>query len=211
MTSKYELPTVRSQLLEFVRDAYPESFEGLSPSGPLGESAFSGPTPHPNEILNLFIQQKLTSALPVAYYMTARNGIGSLMDGSLPRSATLPLGVLRSATQGLMALRELELIETHRLIFEPEKPHLCFTSKCPVRNRNSPVVSDTYQKVFNFVVGSSRFGTQVLQVPKFYVYLVDERAAVGVDLCPDCVQGWEFGHADLRRRIWAKLPKLFGL
>ena len=58
ITTKYELPTVRSQLLELVRDAYPETFEGLVPSKALGENVFSGPTPHPNEVLNLFVQQK---------------------------------------------------------------------------------------------------------------------------------------------------------
>ena len=63
------MPTIRSQLLEVVRDAYPETFDGLGPSKPLGESIFDGRTPHPNEVLNLFVQQNLTSALPMAYYM----------------------------------------------------------------------------------------------------------------------------------------------
>jgi hypothetical protein len=89
MTTKYEMPTVRSQLLEVVRDAYPETFEGLTPSKPLGESVFSGPTPHPNVVLNLFVQQKLTSALPMAYYMATRKGVNLLMGEHLPRNATL--------------------------------------------------------------------------------------------------------------------------
>ena len=37
ITAKYELPAVRSQLLEAVRDGYPQTFEGLVPSKPLGE------------------------------------------------------------------------------------------------------------------------------------------------------------------------------
>jgi len=78
--TKYEMPSIRSQILEVVRDAYPATFEGLGPSKPLGEDVFSGPTPHPNEVLNLFIQQKLTFALPMAYYMVTRRGLNSLMD-----------------------------------------------------------------------------------------------------------------------------------
>ena len=66
ITTKYELPTVLSQLLELVRDAYPETFEGLVPSKALVENVFSGPTPHPNKVLNLFVQQKLASTLPMA-------------------------------------------------------------------------------------------------------------------------------------------------
>ena len=80
VTTKYGMPDVRSQLLQVVRDAYPETFEGLGSSKPLGESIFSGPTPHPNEVLNLFVQQNLTSALPMAYYMATRRGPKSLMS-----------------------------------------------------------------------------------------------------------------------------------
>ena len=90
------------------------------------------------------------------------------MDGSLPRSATLPPGALHSAMKGLMALRELELEETHGLIFEPETTPPCSTQRCPSRARTGPVALDAYRKVFNRVVGSSRSGTKVLQVPKFY-------------------------------------------
>ena len=211
MASKYELPTVRSQLLEFVRAAYPETFEELPPSGPLGESAFGGPTPHPNEVLNLFIQQELTSALPIAYYMLALRGIDSLTDGSLPRSATLPSGVLRSATQGLIGLHELEFNQISRLIYGSENSPPCYTSTCPSRDRTSPVALTAYRKVFKHIVGSSRFSTKVLQVPEFYVYCGGELQCVGGDICRNCVERWELGHADLRRRIWAKLPKLFGL
>lgn len=61
---KYEVTTasVRFQDLEVVRNAYPETLEGPTASKPLGESTFSGRTPHPIEVPNFFIQQKLTSA-----------------------------------------------------------------------------------------------------------------------------------------------------
>ena len=64
----YELLTVQSQRLELVCDAYPETFEEVVPSKPLEESVFSGPTPHPNKVPNLFVQQKLKSMLPMACY-----------------------------------------------------------------------------------------------------------------------------------------------
>ena len=46
----------------------------------LSKSVFSAPRPHPNAVLNFFIRQKVASALPVAYYITARRGSDSLMD-----------------------------------------------------------------------------------------------------------------------------------
>ena len=49
------MPAVRSQLLEVIREVYPGAYEGITTTGPLGEDVFSGPTPHPNEVLNLFV------------------------------------------------------------------------------------------------------------------------------------------------------------
>ena len=142
ITEKYELPAVRSQLLKVVRDAYPETFEGLIPSNWLGESVFSGQTPHPNEVLNLFVQQKLTFALPMAYCMAARRGLHSLMDPRHPASARLPPEILKVAVEGLVALREVELKETYSLIFESTISCLCSSPNCTSPKRLSPRVLD---------------------------------------------------------------------
>jgi hypothetical protein len=211
ITTKYELPAVRSRLLKVVRNAYPESFEGLTPSKPLGENVFSGPTPHPNTVLNLFIQQKLTSALPMAYYMATRRGLDSLIDGHLPRNAMLPPQILQPAIRGLMALREVELNETHCLVFGPKGSNPCSTSNCPSRTPTGPGALEAYRKVFNHIVGSSQFGTRVLQVPEFYEGFGDELECVGPGICSRCVERWESGHADLRKKAWAMLPGVFGL
>jgi len=211
ITAKYEMPTVRSQVLEVVRDAYPKTFEGLAPSKPLGEDVFSGPTPHPNAVLNLFIQQKLTSALPMAYYMAIRRGPDSLMDRHLPRSATLPPEVLQSAIRGFVALREVEFNGTQCLVFGPKSSHPCSTHSCPSRAPTGPAAFEAYQKVFDRIVGSSQLGTKVLQVPEFYEDCGDEFQRVGLGVCGSCVERWETGHAELRKKAWAMLPDVFGL
>ena len=205
------MPAVRSQLHEVVRDAYPETFEGLIPSKPLGESVFSGLTPHPNEVLNLFVQEKLTSALPMAYYMAARRGVNSLMGRHLPRDSTLTPQILQSGIEGLMALREVELSETHRLVFGPNDSHPCSTSNCPSRTPTGPGALKAYQKVVDHIVSPSQFGTRVLQVPEFYKDHGGDLQCVSPGVCSRCVERWESGHADLRRRAWAILPDVFGL
>jgi len=205
------MPTIRSQILEGVRDAYPDTFNGLDPSKPLGESVFNGPTPHPNEVLNLFVQQKITSALPMAYYMATRRGLNSLMGRNLPRDATLPPEVLQSAIGGLMALREVELKETHDLIFDSKGPHPCSTPNCPSRTLTGLAASSTYNKVFDHVVGPPRLGTKALQVPEFYEDCGGELQCVGPGICSSCVERWESGHAELRKKVWAMLPDVFGL
>jgi len=205
------MPAVRSQILEVVRDAYPETFEGLGPSKLLGESVFTGRTPHPNEVLNLFVQQKLTSALPMAYYMAIRRGLGSLMNGNLLRHATLSSDVLQSAMGGLMALREMELNETHYLIFEPKASHPCSALNCPSRTPTGPAALLAHRNVLDRIVGSSQSGTKVLEVPEFYEDRGGELQCIGPGICGGCVGRWESGHAELRKKAWATLPDVFGL
>ena len=210
ITAKYEMPAVRSQLLEVIRDAYPETFKGLGPSKLLGERVFSGPTPHPNEVLNLFVQQNLTSALPMAYYMASRRGPDSLMDRDLPRDATLSPHILQSAIKGLMALREVELNEAYHLDFESKGSHPSCAPNCPSRTPTSPATLATYRKVFDRTVGSSQLGTTVLQVPEFYEKCEGGTRCVSPGICSSCVDRWESGHAELRRKAWTRLPDVFG-
>ena len=201
------MSTVRPQVLDVIRDAYPETFERSAPSKPIGESVFSGPTPHPNEVLNLFVQQNLTSVLPMAYYMAARRGLGSLMDRRLPASARLSPEVLQVAIEGFVALREMELKETHRLISGSKGSRPCSLPNCPSRNTTGPRVSEAHQKVVDRIVDSARSGTKVLQV-------LSLKEVCGGDcfgFCEGCVEGWEVGHVDVRRKAWGVLPDVFGL
>ena len=201
------MPTVRPQLIEVIRDAYPTTFEGLTPTKPLGENVFSGRTPHPNEVLNLFVQQGLSSALPVAYYMAARRGIDSLTNKSSIQNATLTPETLRSALKGFVALRELELNETYCLVLGSKASHRCSSPNCPSSDATGPRVTDAHKKTINRITDSTRSGTKVLQV------LVLSNADEGDSnaFCESCVKGWEAGHAEIRKRAWNTLSDVFGL
>jgi len=199
------MPAVRSRLLKAIRDAYPVTFEGLDPSKALGETVFSGPTPHPNTVLNLFVQQKLTSALPMAYYMAVRRGLDSLMDARFPECARLPPAILQVAIKGLFALREMELRETDHLILGLRGPHL--PSNCPTYVARDPRLSEAHQKVIGRITDSSRSGTRLLQV----LSLGEICGGDYYGFCEDCVKEWEYGHAEVRKKAWAALPRVFGL
>jgi len=207
ITTKYEFPAIRSQIFEAIREAYPEAFEGLDPSKTLGENVFSGPTPHPNAVLNLFVQQKLTSALPMAYYMAVRRGPDSLIDEWLPASARLPPKILQVAIKGLIALREMELRETHRLIQRSRGSRLCSRPDCPSHNPTCPAYSEAHQKIVDRVTDSVHSGTKLLQV----LSLREFRGGNSLGFCEGCVEAWEVGHADVRKKAWAVLPDVFGL
>ena len=201
------MPAVRPQLIKVVRNAYPETSEGVKPTKSLGENVFSGRTPHPNEVLNLFVQQKLTSALPMAYYMAAGRGVDSLMNKSLPQRATLSPEDLQSAIEGLMALREFELNETYRLVLGSKASHSCPSSNCPSRDTAGPRASDAHTRVINRITAASQSGTKVLQV------LSSSSICEGNSdvFCESCVKRWEAGHVEVRRRAWNMLPDVFGL
>jgi hypothetical protein len=134
------------------------------------------------------------------------------MDRRTPQSATLPPEILQTAIKGLMTLREMELNETHRLVFGPKGSRKCSTPSCPLRTPTSPAALEAYQKVFDHIVGSSECGTKVLQVPDFYKGS-DGHDSVHIfpNVCDNCESGWESGHADLRKRVWATLPDAFRL
>ena len=207
ITAKYELPGVRSRLLKVVRDAYPEDFEGLIPSKRLGESIFSGRTPHPNEVLNLFVQQEITSALPMAYYMAVRRGLHSLINPHHSASARLPQEILEVAMGGLMALREMELKEIHVLIFDSKASSSCPSPHCTSPKISGPGMSDVERKIVDQITGSSQSGTKILQVLSW-------NAVCGCDFpwfCERCVKWWESGHARMRKKAWAALSSVFGM
>jgi len=213
VSANYEMPKIRARLLETIRDAYPEKFEGLEPSKPLGESVFDGPRPHPNSVLNLFVQQKVTLALPMAYYMAARRGLDSLMNTRLPLSATLSGQTLRSAMHGLMELREMELKETHRIIFTIKNASNrvgCSSKDCPSRRFKGPLDAEiigVHQRAFDRITESADGGTRILQVLSVSEFAED----TGTKFCQVCVEKIQAAHAEVRRKAWAALPRVFGL
>lgn len=147
----------------------------------------------------------------MAYYMAARRGLDSLMDTSLPRSATLSPEVLHSVIRGLMKLRDMEREDTYRLIFGPKDTFPCSALHCPSYNPTSVSALQAYQKIFDHIVGSSQMGTKILQVPEFYENCGGGPQCVSPSICRSCVERWEFGHAELRKKAWTKLPEFFGL
>ena len=206
------MPNLRARLLRTIHDAYPETFEGLYPSKVLGEDVFDGVKPHPNAVLNFIIQEKVTSALPMAYYMAVRRGSDSLMDTRLPPSATLSGQTLRSATRGLIALREMELKESYKIAFlikDFTKNIGCDSQECISWKGgiSDAVVISACQEVFDRITGSAAGGTRILQVLSASEF-AENTVRVFCQVCMGKIQA---AHAEVRRKAWAALPEVFGL
>jgi len=129
------------------------------------------------------------------------------MDARLPASARLSTEILRSVMKGLLALRETEFKEVHRLIFGPRGSKSCLRSDCPSRAATGPRVSEAHQRVVGRITDSAHSGTKILQV----LLLKEVCGGDCFGFCENCVEGWEAGHADVRKNAWCMLPDVFGL
>ena len=91
---------------------------------------------------------------------TTWDSTSSLMDRSLLRNATLPPEIPRSTITGLTGLHELELNETHRMIFERKATPPCSISFSLSGTPTGPATLEAYRRVFRRIVGSSQLGTK---------------------------------------------------
>ena len=66
MTTKYGFSDIREALVKDLKGAYPTKWEDFEPAKVLGENVFGSPEPHPNAVLNLFLEQRIKFALPFA-------------------------------------------------------------------------------------------------------------------------------------------------
>ena len=126
------------------------------------------------------------------------------MNSHHPASARLPPETLQTAIRGLMALREMELKEVHRLVMTP---HLCSSRRCILPKTLGSGASDVEREVINQITGPSQSGTKILQV-----FPLNDVCGSEVDgFCKSCEAWWESEHADVRKEAWAALPSVFGL
>ena len=103
MATKYGYSDVREQLIHNLKAAYPTKWEAFQAAKTLGEDVFGIPKPHPNEVFNLFLEQNVRFAIPLAAYRAAVGGFPSLT--SEKPGAMLPRLTLASTVYGMEAMR----------------------------------------------------------------------------------------------------------
>ena len=138
--------------------------------------------------------------LLAVYYMVTWRGPNSLMDRHLSCNAVLSPEILQFAIMGLMTLHEVELNQTHHFIFGLRDFYPCSTPNCPSHAPTDPAASEAYWKVFNYIVGCSRLGTNLLQVPKFHDSHESDVQGISPDVCGRIVEKWETGYTELRKK-----------
>jgi len=103
MTAKYGYSNVRDQLFKDLRGAYPTKWEAYQAAEVLDEDIFEPPKPHPNAVLNLFLEQNVRFALPFAAYRASIAGSFALMSDK--PGTVLPRHAIATTTHGTHLVR----------------------------------------------------------------------------------------------------------
>ena len=188
MATKYDFSDVREHLVEDLKGAYPTRWEDFENAKVLGEEVFGSPKPHPNAVLNLFLEQNIKFALPFAAYRASLGGFLSLVSNK-PGTA-LPRPTLTSITYGTAKIRRMMALAAHYICTD----HLgvCVEEVCVLK----PGIN--MLKIFDAMLSGIE-GDLLSPL------------SLGTVVCTGCAKRLEKIHLSLGRlSAWTLLPKLLG-
>ena len=197
MTAKYGFSDIHEALVEDLKGAYPTKFEDFETAGVLGEDIFASPKPHPNAVLNLFLEQKIRFALPFAAYRAGLGGPSAL--SSEKPSAVLPRPTLASIIHGMGVMRCVTIYLAQATAYTwdfgvcPEWACVLNVDINPTKRR-----MEALEGIFDAILKRSH---DDMLSP----------LSLGNLLCAGCAGRLESIHRSCRKRlVWARLPNLLG-
>ena len=191
MVTKYGFSDVREHLIEDLKGAYPTKWEDFEAAKVLGENVFGSPKPHPNAVLNLFLQQSVKFALPFAAYRASLGGLLALV-GDEPSTA-LPRPTLASITNGIGMIRQAVALAVHDIC--TRCLGVCAEGACALK-----VSADHLEalKIFGMMFARSEGGPLA-------------PLSLGTLVCMACAKRLEKVHLGYRKElVWPELPSLLG-
>ena len=197
MATKYGFSDVREQLVDGIKGAYPAKWEDFETTQVLGEAVFGSPQPHPNTVLNLFLEQNVKIVSPFAAYRAALGDLPSLFSDE--PGAVLPRSTLASIIHGMGEIRRVKTFAAHTIAYVGDV-EACSKGGCALN------------------VGINNGGQRVEALNKVYYVMADRNESdlfsppqLGTGFCVDCVKRLETSHLSWRKEnFWAKLPRLLG-
>ena len=198
MTTKYCLSDVREQLIKDIKGAYPTKWEAYQAAEVLGEDVFGLPKPHPNAVLNLFMEQNVRIALPFAAYRASVGGFDAITSDE--PGTVLPRRAIATTINGMYLVGGL-MVELARIIVYDGNPVVvCADGKC----------------VFNAGVVPVKQRMEALK--KLHETLLVKRdggelgpLSLGDLLCDVCAKGIHAAHTLGRSVCWERLPAMFSV
>ena len=197
MTTKYGFSNVRDQLVKDVKGAYPTNWETYQTNEVLGEDIFGSPKPHPNAVLNLFLEQSIKFALPFAAYRAGLGGPSALISDK--PGTVLPRFALVSVPHGIGLMRRVMTIAAYSIVYNGNLK-VCREKACVLNAGvdNTEGRMKALEKIFDVMVARSE--GDMLSPLSF-----------GTLVCVDCGELLEQAHLGCRKElVWAALPSLLG-
>jgi len=189
MTTKYQFPRIRSQILLDLLPAYPTRLSKYEKSSRRGEAVFGTPLPHPNSVLSLFVTCDVAFALPFAYYRACVAGDPASLDTSVEDLA-LPPDTLKAALRGQARLKTDEVQLARKVAFRH-----CTSWQCSGKSPENRV------RVFNWIHPEVVTQSGILERGDFN----------GPKYCSQCSQAFAQGLSKAKKDIWENLPSYFNL
>jgi len=191
MTTKYGFPDIREAIAEDIKAAYPNKWGDFETATVLGEDVFGSPKPHPNAVLNLFLEQRMKFALPFAAYRAGLGGPSAL--ASEEPDTVLPRLTLASIIHGMGGMRRAMTYTAQAVAYTWDMGG-CSGGMCVLNDG----LMEALKKISDVLSDSSE--GDVLS-PLRYEDL----------FCVDCAKRLRNSHRDCRKRLfWTRLPSLLG-
>ena len=197
MATKYGFSDVHEQLVEDLKGAYPTEWDDYEAARVLGEDVFGSPRPHPNAVLNLFLEQKINFALPFAAYRATLGGFPSLVSDR--PDTVLPRPTLASTIHGIERIRRVMVQVSHSTVYNGNL-RVCPRSACILNVDLNPIERrmEALNKVFGIMVDNSNGD-------------ILSPLSLGDLVCVDCTKPLEDAHLRCREQfVWVALPSLLG-
>ena len=196
MTTKYGFSDVRNQLIEDIRGAYPTKWEVYQAAEVVGEDAFGSPKPHPNAVLNLFLEQNIRFALPFAAYRASIGGFPAIMSDQ--PGIALPRHVLATTTNGMYLVRTT-IHKAARAIAYEWNLGVCPDRECLLS------------------VGVDPIGQRMVTLKRLYQAMIERDGdglrspSLGHLTCDECAKVIQASHVAWRSICWERLPSMFSV
>ena len=195
MASKYGYSDVREYLFHRLKDAYPTKLEVYQAASVLGEGVFGSPKPHPNEVLNLFLDQNVRFAIPVAAYRAGLGGFSSIISND--PGLALPRLALAAIFHGMDVIRSEVFWRAYGIVSNMSSK-VCVDRKCVAScgEDSTDHKMNRLDAIYDFMVRGDKGD-------------VLSSLSLGDVLCVDCATTAEEGYDRLRATIWENLPCIF--
>ncbi|KAF9783268.1 hypothetical protein BJ322DRAFT_144057 [Thelephora terrestris] len=196
MATKYGFTDVRDQLICSLEGAYPTKWEAYQSTNIVGEEVFGSPRPHPNAVLNLFLEHGIRFAIPLAAYRATLGGLSSLLSNE--PGATLSRLPLASTIYGMEAIRSDVSRLAHSVVCDMS------VREC----RGGCVVDGDVNSPARKMKGLNRIYDAMVKVGGGDVLSPLEFGGI---VCADCAEAREETYRVWCKRTWENLPRIFGV